>query len=613
MIEPRFRWRFPDAADPDPSVRAGVLAAGIRHGLDERVAGLLARRGLVDEAAFDAFFASPGDALHDPGLLPDAASFRARIARARRDGERVMVFGDFDADGLTGLAILVAALGRLGVATLPYVPSRIDEGHGLSLTAVAAARVAGATVIVTVDCGTTSLAEIAAARTDGIDVLVTDHHRVPAELPAAVAIVNPQRPDSSYPERRLSGSGVAFKLAQLLLADEPGGPQAALDLSDLATVGSVADVVPILGETRAIVRLGLDRLRTSPRPGIAALLAVAGVAPAAVDTETLGFAVAPRINAASRVGEAMVAARLLLAEDAATAEALAAELEAANLTRRDLTKQAIAEARAALSGASGDAAATVPVRPDQAATIVRGPWPVGIVGLVASRLVEELGRPAVVGAQLGEVVRASCRSDGSLDLGAALEACGDLFTRHGGHAGAAGFEIAADRWPAFVERFEAIAARHAPTDPRRVVDIDLALPAGDVDYALHAALARLAPCGPGNPEPVVAILGLTVTRSREANGGHSQLTLKRTLDVLDGIAFGRPDLATTVREGDRVDVVGRLASRRFGGFESLQVEIRDVATSGSHPEAAAILGVNGPAGPIEDAGSDDRSLAGAPA
>lgn len=605
MIEPRFRWQFPVPAELDPAVRA----AAARHGLDERVGGLLARRGLLDGDAFDAFFAEPLAGLHDPALLPDAGVFAARIERARRAGERILLFGDFDADGLTGLAILARALARLGIATVPYVPSRIDEGHGLSHPAIDAATAAGAAVIVTVDCGSTSVAEIAAARERGLDVLVTDHHRVPSEPPAATALVNPQRPDSSYPERRLAGSGVAFKLAQLLLADEPGGPEAALALSDLATIGSVADVVPILGETRAIVRLGLERLRASPRPGVAALLASAGVAAANVDTETLGFAVAPRINAASRVGEAMVAARLLLAEDAEEAAALAAELESANANRRDLTKQAIVEARAALAGPADGADGAEIVLPDRPATIVRGPWPVGIVGLVASRLVEELGRPAVVGAELADVVRASCRSDGSLDLGAALEQCADLLVRHGGHAGAAGFEIATERWPAFVERFEALAADFVPADPRRAIRIDLAVPSGDVDYPLHRGLARLAPCGPGNPDPLVAILGLTVTRSREAAGGHSQLTLKRRLDVLDGIAFGRPDLATTVREGDRVDVVGRLASRRFGGFESLQVEIRDVATSGSHAEAAALLGLEAP--DLGDA--DDLSFAGAPA
>jgi single-stranded-DNA-specific exonuclease len=582
VIEPRFRWRFPDPIAVDDLIRA----AGARHGLDERVSGLLARRGLADAAAFDAFFATPLEALHDPRLLPDAVPFMARIGRARATGERVLVFGDFDADGLTGLAILVIALRRLGIEAIPYVPSRLEEGHGLSLAAVEAAKEAGAGLIVTVDCGSTSVAEIATAVTRGIDVIVTDHHRLPAVLPAAVAIVNPQRADSRYPERRLAGSGVAFKLAQLLLADEPGGPEAALELADLATIGSVADVVPILGETRAIVRLGLERLRSAPRPGVVALLGLAGIAPGAVDMETLGFAIAPRINAAGRVGEALVAARLLLAEDPEEAAALAAELEAANLSRRDMTKLAIGEARATLARTDAE-----PRQPGPGATIVRGPWPVGIVGLVASRLVDELGRPAVVGADLGAVIRASCRSDGSLDLAAALESCADLFVRHGGHAGAAGFEIETDRWPAFVERFGALSVMAARPDPRPVIAIDLALRAGEVDYALHRSLARLAPCGVGNPEAIVAVLGLTVTRSREASGGHSQLTLKRELDVLDGIAFGRPDLAATVREGDRVDVVGRLTSRSFGGFESLQLEIRDVASSPSHAEAAAILGI----------------------
>ena len=608
MIEPRFRWLFPETIAIDAAVRA----AGEHHGLDERVAGLLGRRGLLDRPAFDAFFAAPLEGLHDPMLLPDADVFATRIARARAAGERILVFGDFDADGLTGLAIMAIALRRLGIEVIPYVPSRIDEGHGLSRAAVAAATEAGASVIVTVDCGSTSLPEIAAARDAGIDVLVTDHHRVPSELPVALAIVNPQRADSRYPERRLAGSGVAFKLAQLLLADEPGGPEAALALADLATIGSVADVVPILGETRAIVRLGLERMHAAPRPGVVALLAAAGVAAKAIDMETIGFALAPRINAAGRVGEALVAARLLLADGAEEAAALAAELEAANLTRRDLTKTTISEARASLAGAAegaDDAAGDrEQVRPDAPATIVRGPWPIDIVGLVASRLVDELGRPAVVGADLGTVIRASCRSDGTLDLGAALEACADLFIRHGGHAGAAGFEIEAERWPAFVERFTALAALSSPRDPRRAVAIDIALPARDVDYALHRGLARLSPCGAGNPEPIVAVLGLTVTRSREATGGHSQLTLKRELDVLDGIAFGRPDLAATVHEGDRVDVVGRLTSRTFGGYESLQLEIRDVATSGSHSEAAAILGIAVVGGPPRDGST---ALAGA--
>ncbi|HKG55837.1 MAG TPA: single-stranded-DNA-specific exonuclease RecJ [Candidatus Limnocylindrales bacterium] len=581
MLEPRFRWVFPASMTVDPT----HVAAGERLGVPARVTTLLAARGVTTESDLAAFFGPPEAALHDPSLLPDAAPFVDRIAAARRGGESVLVFGDFDADGLTGLAILILALRALGVDARPYVPSRLEEGHGLSLAAVETAAATGIRVIVTVDCGTTSVAEVAAANARGIDVLVTDHHRVPAVLPAALAVVNPQRADSSYPDRRLAGSGVAFKLAQLLLSTEPGGAEAALDLADLAAIGTVADVAPVLGENRAIARIGLDRLRRGARPGLAALLARGGIDPKSADLETVSFAIAPRLNAAGRVGEALDAAKLLLAADPAEAAALADRLEAANKTRRDLTKGAIDEARIVV-GAAGDA--------DSGVTIVRGDWPVGIVGLVASRLVDDLGRPAIVGANIGSTVRASCRSDGSIDLGAALEACHDLFTRYGGHAGAAGFELPADRWDAFRTRFELLVESASPTDRRPVLALDLALAASEVDYALHRDLLRVGPCGPGNPDPVVAILGLTVTRVRAATGGHTQLTLRRVRDVLDAIAFDRADLAESVVVGDLVDVVGRLASRRFGGLESLQIEIRDVARAGAHADAAAILDSGAP-------------------
>jgi single-stranded-DNA-specific exonuclease len=574
VLEPRFRWSFPEARPIDPE----LLTAALERGLAERTMGLLARRGVTGSAELAAWFADPRAGLHDPRLLPDAERLLDRLTLARDRGERVMVFGDFDADGLDGLAILVLALRRFDVDVEPYVPSRLEEGHGLSIAAIEVATTTGMTVIVTVDCGTSSGPEIALAQARGIDVLVTDHHRVPPDLPPAFALVNPHRRDATYPDRRLAGSGIAFKVAQLLLEGLPGGAEAALDLTDLATIGTVADVAPIVGENRAIARLGLERLRAAPRPGVAALLERAKVAPSAVDLDTIAFALAPRLNAAGRVGEALEAARLLLAEDAAEAAAHADALEIANQTRRDLTVTAVAEARA-----------LVAADPDRPASVVRGPWPVGIVGLVAARLAEDRARPAVVGAELGDTIRASCRSDGSVDLAAALTTCSELFTRHGGHAGAAGLEIPSGRWEAFRERFEAIAATAVPPDPRTVLRIDLAVPAMEVDYRLLRDLASLSPFGPGNPEPLVAVLGLTVTRVRVAADDHTSLTLKRDRDVLDGIAFGRADIAALVTEGDRVDVVGRLTSRAFGGFESLQLEIRDAAPSGSHPEAAALL------------------------
>jgi single-stranded-DNA-specific exonuclease len=601
MIESRHRWVFPDPLRVSPEFRD----AAREQGIGTFAATVLARRGVADPLALAAFLGPPAAGLHDPRRLPDARLLVARVVQARDRGERVMVFGDFDADGLTGLAQLVLAFRRLGIRTDPYVPSRLEEGHGLSMASVEAAAAGGFALIVTVDTGSTSVAEVAAARARGIDVVITDHHRLPEVLPAAVALVNPHRAGSDYPDPELSGSGVAFTVARLLLGELLGAEAHALELADLATIGTVSDVAPILGENRAIARLGLERMRTSPRPGIAALLERAGVPASRVDLETVGFVLAPRLNAAGRVGEALDAARLLLSETPEEAATLAATLEEANRTRRDLMRTAIVEARAALGlldpaqapgqqalldvPTAGAPAIRVGGGPGAPALLVRGPWPVGIVGLVAGRLADETGRAAVIATELGPVLRASCRSDGRLDLAATLTACGDLFIRHGGHAAAAGFELPVERWDAFVERFLALAAVAAPDDPRTVLNVDLALPATYVDYGLFRDLARLAPCGTGNPEPLVAVLGLTVQRVRAANGGHTQLVLRRERDVLDGIAFGRADLAVALSEGDRVDVVARLASRSFGGLETLQLEIRDVSLSGAHPRAAEVL------------------------
>jgi len=583
MLTSRYRWRYPDRTPLDPAFAAAVAA----HGGSSLVATVLARRGVVT-GDVDAYFGAPALGLHDAALLPDAAVVVARVARARDRGERILVVGDFDADGLTGLAILVTALRRLGLDVATHVPSRVDEGHGLSPQAVAAAREAGRSLLFTVDTGSSSVAEVAAAGRDGIDVIVTDHHRVPEVPPAALALVNPHRPGAAYPDRRLAGSGVALKVAALLLEALAGIPAATTvaDLADLATIGTVADVAPILGENRSIARLGLERLRSAPRPGIAALLASAGADPATTTLETIAFTIAPRLNAAGRVGDAADAVALLLAVTAEEAAAAATALETANVTRRDITRSAVAEARALLAG-EDDA---LP------ATIVRGPWPVGIVGLVAARLSEERGRPAVVAAELDGVLRASCRAPGGYDLAGTLAACADLLVRHGGHRGAAGLEVRADRWDEFRTRFLDLVGAAGPLDPRPELVLDLALPARAADYRLLEHLAALAPTGPGNPEPLVGVHGLTVTRIRAAAGGHTQLTLRRERDVVDAIAFERGDLAETVHEGDRIDVAGRLGSRRFGGFESLQLVVLDVAPARDLPaptrdlQAPAVVG-----------------------
>lgn len=562
-LAPRFEWLVPAPAE----LSQETLAAAADRGLSPRLMRALARRGLWSAAELLALVDNPEGALHDPMLLPDAARFRDRVRRAVGMNERVLVFGDFDADGLTGLAILTLALRRLGLDAEPYVPSRLDEGHGLSPAAVERARIEGRTVIVTVDCGTTSVAEVAAARDLGIDVLITDHHAIPEVLPDAAALVNAHLPGSRYPDSRLSGAGIAFKLAQGLLAEEPLGPEYALGLVDLAAVGSVADMVPIAGENRAILRLGLERLATSARPGLAALLRAAGVDPARVDPEAIGYVVAPRINAVGRVGEALAAAQLLLAEDPADVERLAAELETANVLRRELLAAALLEARNAVLAES-----------ESGPLVLSGAWPVGVVGLVAGRLADELERPTVVFSTLVDPWRGSARSAGGFDLAKAFADCGDLFERFGGHPAAAGCHLDPARYEEFRRRFAALAPAFSPRTAPKPLRLDLVLRAESVDYVLLRELAPLE--AGGEPPPMVGIAGFVVARVRAATGGHTQLTLRRGNEVLDGICFGRSDLQETVREGQVVDVVARLSTRTFGGFESLQLDIRDVAPEG---------------------------------
>ena len=562
-LRPHYHWLVPEA---HPLSEATIEDAK-RRGLSARALRVLSRRGPVDTTELASRFDAPEAGLHDPALLPDAAAVRARVTAAREAGESALVLGDFDADGLTGLAILTEALRWLGMAVEPYVPDRSGEGHGLSLAAVDRAIAAGHSLIMTADTGSSSISEVAAAATAGIDVIVTDHHVLGEERPAAVALVNAQRPDSIYPDSRLSGAGVAFKVAQLLLGDSADGRAVALGLADLAAIGSIADVVPIVGENRSIVRLGLARLEADPRPGLAALMANARIDRERVSTEDISFGLAPRINAMGRIGDPTVAARLLLAPDTATAEGLAAELELANKRRREWTASAMAEAREALAAQ------------DEAPFIVLvGDWPVGIIGLVAGRLAEEHGRPALVLSTSVDPWRGSARSAGGVDLAAAFASCSDLFERFGGHPAAAGCHLEPGHVAELRSRLEAFVRERPPADERPSLSIDLVQSADAADYVLLRELAPLE--GAGDAPPLVGIAGLAVNRVRAASGGHTQLTLRRGREVVDGICFGRADLAEQLMEGSEIDVVARLASRTFAGLETLQLEVRDVAPAG---------------------------------
>jgi single-stranded-DNA-specific exonuclease len=570
VIAPSLEWLLPEPLPDPPSF----------PGFGRPVATLLARRGILDADALHAFLHAGADALHDASLMADADLALDRIERALDAGERIAIWGDYDADGMTSVAIWSIALRALGAEAVRHVPSRLAEGYGLSVAGLDRLAGQGVSLVVTCDCGVVNVGEIAHARRIGVDVIVTDHHLPSGPLPDAAAIVDPHRPDCSYPDPDLTGAGISFKLATALLRRR--GTEAA-DLAALAAIGTVADMAPMTGESRAIVQLGLAELAAARRAGLRALLARASESPATPTARDLAFGVAPRINAAGRVDDAELAIRLLLEEDAATAERLAEELEAVQLRRRELTAAALEDARRQAE-----------LHPGEAPLLVRGDgWAPGIVGLVAGRLCDALARPVAAVALVGEELRGSVRAPADFHVAQALAACAGRLTKRGGHAGAGGFSLRPEDWDAFSAAFTGL-ARPFPAgfarEPERAgrLAVDLVLPAVHLGWPLADEIERLAPFGAGHPEPVLAVTGLRVADARRvgSDGGHVSIRLLRGAESFDAIAFGVPPERELPERDSLLDVVGTLARDTFGGMPRLRIRALDYADGGASPIAA---------------------------
>ncbi|MHB8631082.1 MAG: single-stranded-DNA-specific exonuclease RecJ, partial [Candidatus Limnocylindria bacterium] len=433
-LVPQRRWIIPRSV--------GAQGGGGPDGIPSLVVQILRARGLSDGDM--AAFLGPTLAIDGPPMLDlDRAVDRIRRALAAR--ERIVVYGDYDVDGIAGSAILVRAFRHFGVAVGAYIPNRYEEGYGLNAAALRQLAADGAKVIVSVDCGVTAVAEAEVARELGLDLIITDHHHPPPVLPQAYALVNPRRPGDSSHDKELAGAGVALRLARALLGDLAYAVKED-ELLQLCALATVADVVPLRDANRAIVAAGLAALNRAPIAGVRALAGRAGVKLGRVRASDIGFGLGPRLNAAGRITDAQDALRLLLTEDPVEAKALADTLEERNLERQRLTNDVVRGAREAAAG-----------YPDSWATVVADPaWPAGIVGLAASRLVEDHGRPACVIAIDGDDGKGSCRSISSVHIAEALAACGDLLRKHGGHAMAAGFSIKATDIGAFRQRLDGV-------------------------------------------------------------------------------------------------------------------------------------------------------------
>jgi single-stranded-DNA-specific exonuclease len=582
-LSPR-RWQVTPPAPPSHIARFPRL-----HPI---IVQVLYNRGITDPARVTTFLdGESGEA--NPFELEGVPAAVTRLRQALRRSETIAVYGDFDTDGVTATTLLVQTLRALGGDVCPYIPHRADEGYGLHKAALTQLAHDSARVVITVDCGVRSLEPIAHAKQMGLDVIVTDHHSVGSELPDAVAVIDPKRPDGNYPFDGLAGVGVAFKLAQALLRSHRQTRVTTRtvrleeeDLLDLVALGTVADLVPLLGENRTLVRKGLERINRMERPGIEALCRQSGLKNGQVNATSIGYALGPRLNAAGRMGHAKTAYKLLETPYPAEAERLAEALDRLNRKRRQLTLETQERARQLALTTAEESPLLFAAAPD---------FQIGVVGLVASRLVDEFYCPAIVAAMGDEFTRGSARSIPEFHITHALDQCADLLVRHGGHAAAGGFTIANTNLNRLAGKLRKLAAEQlADVELVPVLNVDTEIELSQMSWELQRDLARLEPCGYANPHPLFLSRDVYVRNQRTVGTGgkHLKLTLSDGQGTWDAIAFRQGEWGGKLP--DRIDVVYHLEVNEWRDQPRLQLNVQDIRPAGLEDTVARLsLGQGG--------------------
>jgi len=499
--------------------------------------------------------------------LPEAVD---RIQFAIQHHENIIVYGDYDADGVTATALLAMALRALGAEVQEYIPNRFDEGYGLNLEAMRTLYEAGAKLIITVDCGIRSVEEAEPAHYPGMDLIITDHHLPLDEIPPALAVINPKQPGDNYPEKNLAGVGLAYKLVQALFEVEQNTADTR-DYLDLVALGTVADLVPLTGENRSLVRAGLEYIRQPVRQGIMALIGVSGLTPTRINTTDIGFALAPRLNAAGRLESALASLQLLTSSDPKTVGQLAQWLEIQNRERQKVMREIQAHAEKMI------------IIDDNIPLLLFAADPgynPGVVGLAASRLTEKYYRPSIIGSIGEEFTRASCRSIPEFHITQALDQCQDLLEHHGGHAAAAGFTVRNELLSTLIGRLLDIAQQQlADKDLRPRVFAEAEVPLAELKPDLLKYLDWLQPTGMGNPAPIFMSSGLKVTRQRAigADGAHLKLAVTDGRITYDAIAFRQGYWIAQLPP--KVDMMYTFELNEFNGQVSLQLNVKDIRPS----------------------------------
>jgi len=535
------------------------------------VAQILTGRGVAPEAMVDFLYPDYDRHLHDPMLLTDMQPAIERIIAAAEAGQKVVVYGDYDIDGITASAIMIEALAALGLTAQSYIPDRFEEGYGINAEALAKLQATGAELIISVDCGITSVKEAAWAREHGLDLIITDHHTPPEVIPEAIAVINPKRAGDVYPFKDLCGAGVAFKVAQAL-QQRVGKPAAGQEkwLLDLAALGTVCDVVDLVGENRVLASYGLKVLHRTRRPGLRALAHVGGVDVSKITSHHLGFVLGPRMNAAGRLEHAARSLELVMTTDEARALAIAEELDGLNRQRRT-DQDAVLKAASAMAEERSEDAVLVLAHPD---------WSHGIVGIVASKLVERWHKPVLVAQVMGEYTKGSARSTGTFNMVEALRANADMFTKFGGHFYAAGYTLPTTRLDDLRAGLNAFyQASEADTSPPPTPS-DVALDTmASLNWSCYEELQLLEPYGAGHQPPVFELPGVRVTRLAKIGQDKSHLKLTvagREGQTLEAIGFGLVAKHPQLAEGQTVTVLAKLDKNEFRGQTTLQLQLADI-------------------------------------
>ena len=530
---------------------------------------LLAARGIHSVEVAKRFLRPTLDQVESPEVMRDLPRAADRLVRAVERGEPILVHGDYDVDGICSTTVMTKVLRGLGGVVTPFIPDRIADGYDLGPAGVAAAHRIGARVVLTCDCGTSATEPAAALRAEGIDLIITDHHLPGGALPEAFAVVNPKRADCPSQDKDLAAVGVAYKLARAVVARCGGDPSAVDDLLDLVALATIADVAPLRGENRVFARLGLQQLAASAHPGIRSLLRAARLDGKPLTAGRVGFTLAPRLNALGRLGQAIRGVELLLAEDEATANVIARECEELNAERQEMNRRMQDEALRRVDQLDLEATWGI--------VLAQEGWHPGVIGIVASRLVEATSRPVMMVAVKDGVGKGSGRSIAALDLHGVLHDCADLLTRFGGHRAAAGITIDAARLPAFAERFnEQFRSRCTAEDLMPTLRTDLELPIEAIDETLERGLRHLEPFGVGNPGPIFVSRGVTVAQGPRRIGTEGvKLGLQTPQGSLEGICWDGAR-AKGLAVGATVDIAYKLEANEYQGRRTLQAVIQDL-------------------------------------